>query len=71
MAAVSMVRVPKAPPALGDFPPVSAEGAKGGEPELISLFQIHQGTKFSGGQSPTWAGQYHLQSGSRAREPAH
>ena len=36
MTAASMVRVPTAPPALGDLPPYSAEGAGGGEPELVS-----------------------------------
>ena len=33
-------------------PPYLAEGAKGGEPELISPSQPHQGTKFSGGKAP-------------------
>ena len=36
MAVASMARVPIAPPALGDPPSYSAEGAEGGEPELVS-----------------------------------
>ena len=35
MAAVSMVKVPMAPPALGD-PPHSSKEAEGGNPELFS-----------------------------------
>ena len=55
MAAVSMVRVPTAPLALWGPPPYLAEGAEGDEPELVS--PTCQGTKFSGGQAPTGAGQ--------------
>ena len=39
-----------APPALGDLPPYSADGATGDEPELVSLSQTHQGTKFGQGK---------------------
>ena len=41
----------------GDLPPYLADGARGGEPELVSLSQTCQGTKFSAGQAPTRAGQ--------------
>ena len=58
MAAASMVRVPMAPPALGDLPPYSAEGPGESEPELVLPSQICQGTKFGGGRAPTGAGQY-------------
>ena len=60
MAAASMVRVPMAPPALGDLPPYSAEGTGESEPELVLPSQICQGTKFGGGRAPTGAGQYPL-----------
>ena len=58
MTAASVVRVPMVPPVLEDSPPYLAEGAKGGEPKLVSPSQTHQGTKFSGGQASTRAGQY-------------
>ena len=45
MAAVSMVRVPMAPPAL-DLPPYSAEGTGQSEPELVLPSGTCQGTKF-------------------------
>ena len=61
MAAVSMARVPMAPPALRDFPPCSAEGTMESAPELVSPTRTHQRTKFSGGKAPTRAGQYPLQ----------
>ena len=60
MAAVSMVKVPMAPPALGDLHPYSAEGAVGNEPEFISPSQTRQGTKLGGGQAPITVGQYTL-----------
>ena len=75
MATVSMVRVPTAPPALGDLPHYWTEGPEESEPELISLSQTCQGTKFSREKAPTRAGQHTLQKGtpseSRARGPAH
>ena len=55
-AAASMARVPIAPPALGDPPSYSAEGAEGGEPELVSPSWIHQVTKLRG-EASTEAGQ--------------
>ena len=58
IAAVSMVGVPTAPPALGDLPPYLAEGTGESEPELVLPSQICQGTKFGGGRAPTGAGQY-------------
>lgn len=64
MATVSMVRIPKGP---------SAVGAGGGDPELTSLSQSHQGTKFSGGTIPYWGRAIPFvktSSGSRARGPA-
>ena len=57
MTAASVVRVPMVPPVLEDSPPYLAEGAKGGEPKLVSPSQTHQGTKFSGGQTPNRGGQ--------------
>ena len=57
LAAASMVRGPTVPPALGgDLPPYLADGARGGEPELVSLSQTCQGTKFSAGQAPIGTG---------------
>ena len=60
MAAVSVVRVPTAPTALGDVPPSSAEGPGESEPELVSLSGTRQETKLGGGKAPTGAGQYPL-----------
>lgn len=56
LATAGMVRVP-CPPALGDLPPDAAEGVGGGEPELVSPSQTHQGTTIYGGQVPPRAGQ--------------
>lgn len=61
MAAASMVRVSMVPLALQDLSPYSAEGTEVSEPELVSLPQTCQETKFDGGQAPTRAGQYSLQ----------
>ena len=58
MAAVSMFQVPTAPPTLGYPPPYPTERAEGGEPELVSPSQVHQGTKFGRRQAPTGTGQY-------------
>ena len=72
MAAVSMVRVPMAPPAL-DLPPYSAEGTGQSEPELLLPSGTCQGTKFSGRKAPTSrAGQSFAETSSvcMARGPA-
>ena len=52
MAAVSMVRVPTAPPILGNLPPYSAEGTGGCESELEPIREPRK--------SPARAGQYPL-----------
>ena len=60
IAAVSMVGVPTAPPALGDLPPYLAEGTGESEPELVAPSQTHQGTKSGEGKAAPWAQQYPL-----------
>ena len=56
IAAVSMAGVHIDPPALGDPPPYSAEGAKGDEAELLPPSQTFQGANISREQAPTGEG---------------